>query len=112
MTQPKIGKCFPAFFLLHYQTSENTFSEFTFSEFTFPGIHFSKENYFPANKRGLKKSSFSAFSFFPSCVLSFFLFFSCVYKICFCMSGCKNAKTKGLGGGVDVCVGVDVGVGG
>jgi hypothetical protein len=48
MTKPNTGKCFPTYFSLHYQTSENTFPEFTF-----PGIHFPKENYFPANKRGL-----------------------------------------------------------
>jgi hypothetical protein len=48
MTQPNTGKCFPTYFSLHYQTSENTFPEFTF-----PGIHFSKKNYFSANKRGL-----------------------------------------------------------
>jgi len=48
MTQPNTGKCFPTYFSLHYQTSENTFPEFTF-----PGIHFPKGNYFPANKQGL-----------------------------------------------------------
>jgi len=46
--------CFPTYFPLHYQTSENTFPEFTF-----PRIHFPKRNYFPANKRGLTTFFFS-----------------------------------------------------
>jgi len=57
---------FPAYFLLHNQILESVFQlifHYTtkhrkiihFSGIHFPEIHFPKENYFPANKWGLKQ---------------------------------------------------------
>jgi len=46
----------------------------------FPGIHFPKENYFPANKRGLKK--FQA----PKYLFQIQLKINILRQICFCVS--------------------------
>jgi hypothetical protein len=67
MTQSNTGKCFPTYFPLYYQTSENTFPEFTF-----PGIHFPKENYFLANKWGLSQLVILGSLYVPNDFLSSF----------------------------------------